>query len=50
MNEVVNTRGEWRRFPGGIELDRQNMNKAEPLFMTFLVSVLEESILSVILL
>lgn len=32
MSELVSTRGGWRRFPGGIELDRQNTKKAVPHF------------------
>lgn len=30
MSELVSMRGGWRRFPGEIELDRQNMKKTIP--------------------
>lgn len=32
MSELVSSRGAWRRFPGGIEMDRQSMKKAAPHF------------------
>lgn len=32
MSELVSMRGGWRRFPCGIEWDRQNMKKAVPHF------------------
>lgn len=36
-DELVSTRGGWRRFPGGIGLDRKNIKKAAPqlTLMTF---------------
>lgn len=51
-DELVSTRGGWRRFPGGIGPGRKNMKKAVPqlTLITFFISVLEESIFSVFLL